>query len=258
MHVKSARRGSSVRISIAPAPDLPPEKKKSERRFINRAHEAVRGVVARVRDLAVRRKLEGVIMLLVLVALVEAHRRGYLPTKSQLERKVEALLRGRLSKTSNQLSALQGLTQNPALKSKVHGRLPVNMCSLTPKLCEKGVLPRHLMPQANMASLLRDLPRNTRVTTELVDAASAVPLQKELRLNKVLGIAASANAGKAPVLMARVGDNLVVIDGHHRWAAAAVAGRQVAAKILHAHALKSVMPLVGRVLAHPSTTFAAL
>jgi len=121
-----------------------------------------------------------------------------------------------------------------------------DLCKADRGLCTRGVLQRHLMPQINVSKL-------SNISTQLqtaglgrvasgtrtISAASAVPLQKELLMQKVVGIAGAMlngrlSATELPVVVADIAGEYFVVNGHHRWAGARIAGKNVTAHVIKA------------------------
>jgi hypothetical protein len=146
-------------------------------------------------------------------------------------------------------SYLAGLASSPKKLEQMNVLgLAQDLCKMDRGLCKSGIMPRANMPQVNlgpagMNALRTHLARaHYSVGKNAVnfDAASLKPLQTDLLTTKVVGMAGAMLNGDldstdAPLLVAAIGEEMLVVNGHHRWAAARIAGKRLKAHVVKYH-----------------------
>jgi hypothetical protein len=161
--------------------------------------------------------------------------------------------------TKTDLRAVQGALENEEVAAYLAGLassptkleqmnilgLAGDLCKLDRTLCKTGIFPRKNMPQVNLGNAgmaaLRTHLKGTQYwigkNTVNLNAASLQPLQTELLTTKVVGMAGAMLNGdldstNAPLLVAEIGNQMLVVNGHHRWAAARIAGKRLKAHVV--------------------------
>jgi hypothetical protein len=118
-----------------------------------------------------------------------------------------------------------------------------DLCKVEKGLCSAGIFERANMPQVNLkhpnfhSFISGQGGMHMSGTDRIVGAKSLRPLQKDLSIEKVVGIAGAMMNGKvdplsAPTLVTEIAGQLYILNGHHRVAAARVANRNIAVRVI--------------------------
>ena len=261
--VYKLQQSGTVRIDIVPDTSLSESQKKKEKSWIDRAKSAVSSAFKKLR----KRKLSMLSTLVVAVILHQAHTRGYLPTKAKLERDLLAVLRGTIKDNEAAHVLKKAYAENKQLFDKYRSKISDNFCKYVPGHCNPGFMERKHMPQANLDRNLKVGATNGRyqIRSATLTAGSLIPTQKEFLTTKVLGMYKSFSENtkaisRGEIVVAQVGDDFFVLDGHHRWYGALLANKnsQIRARVISADGIKSVASILGYVMARPHTTFQTL
>lgn len=146
-------------------------------------------------------------------------------------------------------SYLAGLASSPKKLEQMNVLgLAEDLCKLDRGLCTPGIMPRNQMPQVNLGPAGMNALRTHLAASQYsvgkntvnFNAASLKPLQTDLLTTKVVGMAGAMLTGKldstnAPLLVAEIGEDMLVVNGHHRWAAARIAGKRLKAHVVKYH-----------------------
>jgi hypothetical protein len=238
---------------------------KEETGLIKRVTKTVRESIAKVKNAVAKNKLKSVFILLVLVGLALAHKKG---TASGVEKDIRDLIKNPSKYTNAQAMGIIRKNKDHVYLKK-HGGGD-DLCKYTSSMCSSGFMGRSYMPQLGIPddATLR-MPAfeaaGGRLMETTLTADMLKPIQKELLISKVGKMAEGYNSKKfstdsKPILAAKVGDQYYVIDGHHRWAAswAHDPKAKIKASVMELTDMKSIMQALGFALSHPDTKFANL
>ena len=163
---------------------------------------------------------------------------------------------------------LEEYARNP-VKGLTIASMAKDICAWGPEVCAKGIRPRIHMPQINLADpgIAHWLKGQGNMSFDLkkhiaVDPKKLIPLQTELNAAKVIGIASAILQGKLdpesiPLVVGEIGNELYVVNGHHRWKAAEIAGKAArAVKIKAFNGVNTSRLLNAITLAPRGVTFA--
>ena len=223
----------------------------------------------------------GILMLVIAIAGLRARSRALRLTrnveisKSAIAALVDGdetdlkIILGRALKNEEITTKLDEYARNPK-KGETIASLSKDLCKWGPDLCSKGVRKRIHMPQINLKN--KDMTHwvrgqgNMSFDPEKISTfnpKNLIPLQTQLDAKKVIGMAGAIMQGKldpesVPVVIAEIGNERYMVNGHHRWKAAEIAGKSVRAVMIKAKkGVKPTRVLNAVTLAPRGVSFAA-